>query len=120
VIIDDFHVVCFAFQPSKADTILIIDADAVLARSIRFEPLQPISGRCPQIFKHLSIIQHFELTHRDAAKIGWKAMAFAIPPKLFRPPSFESCNDGKWYRDAVRWSTGIFLSSSAGFNDGIR
>jgi hypothetical protein len=49
VIIDDLDIVRLALGPSKADTPLIVDSNAPLARAIRPESLQLVAGRIAQI-----------------------------------------------------------------------
>jgi hypothetical protein len=45
MIIGDFYVINIALPPLKADSPLIVDADAILARSISMELLQAVRRR---------------------------------------------------------------------------
>ncbi len=51
VIIGDFDVAGILAVPAEADTILVIDSEAVLARPVAFERFQVISGRKAQFTK---------------------------------------------------------------------
>ena len=51
VIIDDFNFVSVMPPPDKTDSILIIDANAVLPQPIAFQFLEAIAGRCSQVSK---------------------------------------------------------------------
>jgi len=45
VVVDDFDVVGVAIFPVKADTLLIVDADTVLAFAVASEGFEVIAGR---------------------------------------------------------------------------
>src|SRR5258708_2498923 len=49
MIIDNLNVVGVSLFPSKADPVLIVDPDAVLARAVALERLQAVSGRDQKI-----------------------------------------------------------------------
>lgn len=51
VISDDFNLVSVMPAPDKTDSILIIDANAVLPQPIAFQFLEAITGRCSQVSK---------------------------------------------------------------------
>ena len=51
VIIDDFNLVSVMPAPDKTDSILIVDANAVLPQPIAFQFLEAITGRCSQVSK---------------------------------------------------------------------
>ena len=53
--------------PNEADPELIVDADAVLSRSITYQRFEAITRRRFQIFKHGRGLQHRELASRDFA-----------------------------------------------------
>jgi hypothetical protein len=57
VVVDDFDTVGSSVRPAEADTPLLIDADAVGARPIALEFLEPVSWRHPQIIECLGSIQ---------------------------------------------------------------
>lgn len=51
VVVDDFDAISRSILPYETDSILVIDADAVLALPVTLECLQPISGVRVQIFQ---------------------------------------------------------------------
>jgi len=51
VIIHDFDIVSIAFAPNKADTKLIVDANAMLANSVAGEWFKPVAGWNHQFHK---------------------------------------------------------------------
>jgi hypothetical protein len=58
MVIDDLDVECTAIVPDKTDTPLIVNSNAVLARSLSFESLQRIAGRNLEIAESPSVIDH--------------------------------------------------------------
>jgi hypothetical protein len=62
VVINDFHIVCTYIRPTKADTPLIVDTNAVLSRTITLEGFKVIAGWHPQIIKSTSDIKLSKLT----------------------------------------------------------
>ena len=45
VIIDDFHVVRIPALPAEANTILVVDADAVLPAAVAFQRFKTVAGQ---------------------------------------------------------------------------
>jgi hypothetical protein len=80
-------------MPAKADSILVVDANAVLATPVSVQCFQPVPWRGSQIFKDLSVVDHFELSHCDSPEIRWKSLAGAIAPELFHLSCFEGRDD---------------------------
>jgi hypothetical protein len=60
VVIDNFQILGPAVAPHEADTPLIVDPDAVLARPIAPQGLKPIPGRRAQIAQIDGGIEHIE------------------------------------------------------------
>ena len=61
MVIDDLNTLRMAISPKKADSPLVIDANAVLPLSIPFERFKPIRGRQPKIFQPDSRVNRVEL-----------------------------------------------------------
>ncbi len=61
MIIRDLYIEGVTFSPLKADAPLIIDANAVLSRSILCQFFQPIRRRDSQVLKRYGIIDHSQL-----------------------------------------------------------
>jgi hypothetical protein len=62
MVINNFHIFCTCIRPTKADTPLIIDTNAVLAGTIILESFKVISGWHPQIIKSASDLELSTLT----------------------------------------------------------
>jgi hypothetical protein len=73
--------------PCKTDSILVIDADAVLSMPASLEFLQSIAGRNSQIVRISGSIQQRKLSFRYA---GWRRSA-----SLSRSPDFRRLERGE-------------------------
>ena len=51
MVVDDLYVFGTAVSPPEADTVLVVDADAVLSAAISFQGLEPVARRDAQIVK---------------------------------------------------------------------
>jgi len=54
VVVDNFDIVRIWISPSEANSVLIVDSDAMLTASIALECLKPISRRNRQVFQESS------------------------------------------------------------------
>jgi len=83
VIVHDFYVVSVSALPSKTDTKLVVDANAVLSSSVTLQFLKSISGGSLEVGKILSSIKQEELDERHPKQIGGRhSLAFSGLPKL--------------------------------------
>jgi hypothetical protein len=73
VVIDDLHAEGITINPSKADTPLIIDTDAVLAFAITPEGFEPIGRRNTQIIQNGSVAKHAQFATCHGLDIGGQA-----------------------------------------------
>jgi len=64
VVINDFHIFCTYIRPTKADTPLIVDTNAVLTGTITLECFKMIAGWHPQIIKSTGNLELSKLTPR--------------------------------------------------------
>jgi hypothetical protein len=64
VVIDDFHIYRTLIGPSETNSVLIIDADAVLPLAISSQNLQPVPRWRAQEVDGVCSIQHGELPCR--------------------------------------------------------
>jgi hypothetical protein len=94
VVIDDFHVVDVTFDPSEADTPLIVDPDAVLAFAVALERLKTIGWRNSQIIKGEGIAEHTQLAPGHGLDIGRQAPGRRSAPDLFRFPVGKGSDHG--------------------------
>ncbi len=62
MVINDFHIFCTYIRPTKADTPLIVDTNAVLTGTITLECFKVIAGWHPQIIKSTSDLELSKLT----------------------------------------------------------
>jgi hypothetical protein len=62
VVINDFHIFCTCIRPTKADTPLIVDTNAVLTGTITLECFKVIARRRHQITKSTSDLDLSKLT----------------------------------------------------------
>lgn len=67
MIVHEFDVLSAAFDPTEADTILIVDAYAVLPGAISAQRLKAIAGRYAQIRK---LRRDFQLTQLASGDLG--------------------------------------------------
>ena len=58
MIIDNLHIVAIPFSPFKTFTPLVVDADAVLARTVVGEFFQAICGGDAKVLQRHSPIEH--------------------------------------------------------------
>jgi hypothetical protein len=61
MIVYDLNVVRFTLNPGEADTVLIVDANAVLTSSFAFESLKVVAGRYPQLLQGAYRVEMIEL-----------------------------------------------------------
>jgi hypothetical protein len=64
VIICDLHVVSVSVAPHETDTPLVIDAYAVLSRTVAFQLMKSVTWRHSQIRQTFGRVQHQELSSR--------------------------------------------------------
>jgi len=58
VIVRDLHPASASLTPLETDSVLLVDANAMLAFPISFEPLQPVAGRQSQVAQRSGRIQY--------------------------------------------------------------
>jgi hypothetical protein len=69
MVIHDLHFLSVAVAPNKANTVALVDSNAVLPRSITAQFLQAVSRWHPQVAKSLCSIQEQELPKRRPPQI---------------------------------------------------
>jgi len=72
MIVYDFNFERIARPPCKANPVLIVHPDAVLAFPITFERFQPVAWRHSQILQRLRTMEHSQFPERDAMDTLWK------------------------------------------------
>ncbi len=84
VIVDDFYIVGILVTPNEADTVLIVDADAVLAPAITLERFKSIARRNSKVVKLERCVENGELLPCRDANVGRNAAGFARFPEQAR------------------------------------
>jgi hypothetical protein len=69
VVVRDFDLVGISSLPAETDTILIVDPDALLSRSVAAEPLQPIPRRNGKLQEIPNSVDLIELSSRHRPQI---------------------------------------------------
>ena len=69
VVVHDFHVIRSVVFPAEAYPPPPVDPNAVLARSVAGEGLQPVTGQCSQIFQGRCVVQYREPTRRRIREV---------------------------------------------------
>jgi len=59
MIVNYLNVLNVSANPTKTDSKLVVDANAVLSRAISFEQLQVIPRRIPKVIQALCCMNHF-------------------------------------------------------------
>jgi hypothetical protein len=67
MIIGDLNVKSIAFLPSKANAILIVDSDAILARAIALQRLKPVRRRRREVSKFFRAVDLNQFPERDGS-----------------------------------------------------
>ena len=82
MVIRNLHVGGAAFRPAKADTPLLIHADAVPALEVPFEGLEPVARRHSQVFESCRRVDHDEFAVHDILKVLRQPAGYVAPEKL--------------------------------------
>jgi hypothetical protein len=84
VVVYNLNFVGVSISPLKADSILVIDANAVLAFSIASKALQPIARRYGHIAQGPGRIQQLQFLEGALLKVGRDAPGPFLLPKSLR------------------------------------
>lgn len=68
MVVDDLDEARTERSPDEADTVLVVNADAVLAFSIPAEGFEAVVGRCPEVSKRSGSVKLVELSASDRPK----------------------------------------------------
>jgi hypothetical protein len=88
MIIDDFNELGAAAVPLEADTLLIVDPDAVLTATIALQRFEPIARRSAKIAQLARGVEHVKLAARHACNCS-KPRHGVAAKKCFRAPISE-------------------------------
>jgi hypothetical protein len=70
MVVDDFYVGWPRLGPSEADSELLVDSNTVLAFPDAFQRFEAVSGRYPQVFQGIGLVQLIQLPSRDTPEVG--------------------------------------------------
>jgi hypothetical protein len=82
VVIHDFDIFDAGVRPTETHTELIIDADAMLPRTISFQCFQSVSWRHPQIVQSARDLQLPQLTSRNDRNVREPLYLLALRKSL--------------------------------------
>ena len=89
MVVDNLNIKGIPVFPSKADTPLIVDPDAVLSRSITSQGLQTVAGWHADIRQIHRIFQQSQFSSRDFVKIAGKPFYPCLFQMLSVRPSWK-------------------------------
>jgi hypothetical protein len=92
VVIDDFDVVSCVFDPTKANPPLIVYADAVLARTIAGQGLEPVAWWYAQVVQKVGSLKNHEFAVRQTLKCRTEALRRLAKPHLASVRVGERCD----------------------------
>jgi len=70
VIVSDLDVISVILPPFEADSVLVVDSDAVLSLPVAMQFLEPVSRRNSQVVERLGRIEHRQLSFRYIRRRG--------------------------------------------------
>ena len=107
MVIDDLRIVGVSVDEAKTEPPLVVDPDAVRARTVATEGFKPIPGRRTQKIKRRGGIQLGELAPSDSFKAGKTPHSIAIGKPLRILAAKASNHDTRYiaYRYAERKSS---------------
>jgi hypothetical protein len=83
VVIHYLYIVCVSVLPFEADTVSIIDPNAMLALAVMFQSFQTVCRRNAKLVEFLNAVQPCELPIAHRSKFCRDAAAFASVPEKF-------------------------------------
>jgi hypothetical protein len=83
VIVNNFYFNAMVDAPDKADSPLVVDSNAMLARAITFQGFQPIRRGDSQVSKPLCSIEHTQLPTGDRLDLNRQAARYLAVPDAF-------------------------------------
>jgi hypothetical protein len=82
MVIDDLNIKSIAVFETKAQTPLVVDANAPLAFAAPAQSFQPVAGRNPKVLECIRVVQHLQFAFRDDGNRLESAGAFALKQRL--------------------------------------
>jgi hypothetical protein len=82
MIIDDLDVFRRAFAPDEAESLLIVDPDAMLTLPVTAQSLKPVSWNCRHVLQPLGVLQHPKLPPCYRSNVAESAALLAVKKLL--------------------------------------
>jgi len=101
MIIGDFHLECIAVPPDEADSILIVDPDAVLSCAVAFEGFQAITGEKSKIREQMRGVNLNEFSLNNRSK-SIESLGILALKNQFRISGSKRSNHVTYYIDVGR------------------
>jgi hypothetical protein len=92
VVVNNLNFVKLPTLPNEANTVLIVNPDAVLSFPAAAQGFKPVSRRHPQIIQIRRIVDELQLPQGNTLDIGGNAPALSSLVKLFGIRVLETCN----------------------------
>ena len=85
MVVHNLHIVDIAIMPSKTDSPLLVDTDAVLPLAISLQCFQVVAGWAVEICQHRRAVQLTQFSLGDSFKCAEAGYALALMKKLCLP-----------------------------------
>ena len=82
VVVDDLNLVSLCVAPTKDDSPLLVDADAVVAGPVSSKRLEPVARRGPEIPEFVGGVDRVQLAQGDGPQIAWEPRCSAAPDPI--------------------------------------
>jgi hypothetical protein len=79
VVVDDLHLVSLRVVPTKDDSPLLVDADAVVAGPVSSHRLEPVARRGSEIPEFVGSVDRVQLAQGNGPQIAWEPRCSAAP-----------------------------------------
>jgi hypothetical protein len=83
MVIDNLHVVRVAALPAETNTILVVNTDALLPRTVTPQLLQAVSGRDTEVIQRLRSVDEQQLPQRRTLERLGELTAALAPEEAF-------------------------------------
>lgn len=83
MIVGDFHLIRSLFRPTETESVLLVDANAVLSDAIAFQGFKTVARRAFQIIKTGRGVKDQKLCPRPSAEIGMKGASHQAMEEFF-------------------------------------
>jgi hypothetical protein len=82
MVVNNLNIFGAVLAPTKTNSPLIVNANAMLAFAIAFKRFKPVRRRCQQVPSLCCIVQHLQFAFRDDTEISESPDTFAVLKRL--------------------------------------